>query len=106
MDTFEHKAGGDLSLAGTVELPAGTWSATSQVRDAAGELVTSLAASLQADGDAYTLLLEATSTQTAGWTEGATLYCDVRFQDNSTPAVVLYSATFAIHVVQAITEAV
>jgi hypothetical protein len=97
------KTGATFSVPLLVCLPAGAWSATSDIRQAGDALVESLAVSLialtepDADGNTHNGLLLATSIQTALWPLGA-WRCDVRFADAQTPPVVLYSDQFIVNV--------
>ncbi len=106
--TYPHKRGATLSLAGTVTLPAGSWSATAQVRNSSGSLVQQLSVTLQAPvapATAHAILIEATADQALTWPLGD-LRCDVRFADASDPPVVVPSPTFIIKVQQEVTHAV
>lgn len=105
---YPHKRGATLSLAGTVTLPAGSWSATAQVRNASGSLVQQLAVTLQAPvapATAHGILIEATADQAATWPL-SDLRCDVRFADASATPVVVPSPTFIVRVQQEVTHAV
>jgi hypothetical protein len=106
MQSFPLKRGDTLSLAGTVSLPNLTWTPVCQVRDAKLTLLQTLAVALTppasppASGDwTYSILIAGTSVQTQAWPVSR-LFCDVRFVNNSTPAVVRTFPTFAIDVVQ------
>ena len=97
------KRGATLSLAGYVNLPAGSWSALSETRNQAGTLVDNLTVTLTAPVSPsiyWTLLIGATATATATWPVGP-LSCDIRFTDGTN---VLYTPTFAINVQQEITD--
>jgi hypothetical protein len=97
------KRGATLSLAGYVNLPSGSWSAASETRDQSGALVDDLTVTLTAPVSPsiyWTLLIGASATATAIWPVGP-LSCDVRFTDGVN---VLYTPTFAINVVQEITD--
>ena len=111
--TYTHKRGATLSLAGTVTLPAGVWSATSQVKQDVGgvltlveELAVTLAPIAVPDpgGPTHTILLESSSAAASDWPLGR-LQCDVRFADASVPPVVLPTETFDIKVVREVTGA-
>ena len=107
-ETYTHKRGSTLSLAGTVTLPSGTWSASAQVRSASTSLVEQLTVTLTAPespATAHTILIAGTAAQCADWPIG-TLTCDVRFVDASATPVVVPSPTFLIIVTQEITNAV
>ena len=97
------KQGATFSLPILVMLPAGTWSATCEVRKADGTLVGALAVTLadlpqpDADGNTHAGLLEATSAQTHEWQLG-TWHADIRLSNTSTPPVVIYTETFAVTV--------
>ena len=104
--TYPIKRGATLSLAGSVELPAGTWSASAQVRSAVLALVEQLVVTLTPPvlpATAHTILIEASSAQTADWPIGS-LMCDVRFADASATPVVVPSPTFVINVQQEVTH--
>lgn len=107
IQTYPIKRGATLSLAGTVQLPAGTWSASAQVRSTTSlSLVEQLSVTLTPPvfpATAHAILIEASSAQSADWPIG-TLLCDVRFSDASATPVVLPSPTFAIQVQQEVTN--
>jgi hypothetical protein len=101
------KRGATLSLAGTVELPAGAWSGSAQVRTDKGLLIDTLTVKMSAPvapATAWSVLIVGDSTKTAIWPFGD-LQCDVRFQDASNPPVVLPTETFIVTVERAITHA-
>lgn len=96
------KQGETLSLAGTVTLPAGTWSATSSAVGPDGVaigLVVTLTAPTVADGP-HAILIEKPAADTKTWPLG-TLNADIRFVDAG--GVVIYSPTFPIFVSDGIT---
>lgn len=106
--TIEHTRGSTFSWGGLVQLPAGTWSATCKVKSADGTTVETLTVTLEAlaepdaDGNTHSILIEASSVQTADWAI-AKLRCDVRYADNSDPPIVEHSPTFIINSVEEIT---
>lgn len=103
METYTHKRGDTLSLAGTVSLPAGTWTATCKVKRPSGSALETLAVTLDPGSPVHAILIEASSAQTADWVSGETALCDVRFSDGSvSPPVVIHSPTFGIRVQQEI----
>lgn len=99
--TVNVKAGATFSVAMLVLLPAGTWSASCQVRKGDGTLIEALTVTLAplstpgSDGNTHSGLLEATSVQTALWPLGSHR-SDVWFTDASTPPVAVPSPTFVI----------
>jgi hypothetical protein len=99
MQTILKKRGDTISLAGTVTLPAGgNWHGISEVRTPDRVLVGSFVVTVTppvAPATAYSVLVEAASTETAGWPVGG-LLCDVRFIDDSTPPVVRTFPDFLI----------
>lgn len=109
---YTHKLGSTLSLAGTVTLPTGTgaWSGSATVKrleSGSYTTVEELAVTLEAPGtpgDPHTILLESSSEAAANWPL-AKLQCDIRFEDEAVPPLVIYSPTFVINVVQGITDA-
>lgn len=105
---YPHKRGATLSLAGTVQLPAGTWSASAQVRTATNALVEQLTVTLSAPvspATAHGILIECTAAQAVDWPVGD-LRCDVRFVDASAVPVVVPTPTFVIRVSQEVTSAI
>lgn len=99
------KQGATLSLGGYVNLPTGLWSIASDVRDGNGVLIQALTATITdpvIPSDQFSVLLTATPEQTAIWPLG-TLYCDVRFTQDS--GLELISPTFNIVVLEAQTYA-
>jgi hypothetical protein len=98
------KRGATFSVAGTVLLPGGTWTAASEVKDPQGNLVSNLSVTLVAPVPPNTLTgitLTQTATATSAWPLGP-LNCDIRFQESS--GSVLITPTFIINVVQEITD--
>ena len=102
---FVLKRGATLSLAGTVNLVSGTWTAISEVKDQDGNLVSTLNATLTpptSPNTLWTLLLGQTAEETLTWPLGP-LNCDIRFENESTD--VIYTPTFQINVAQEVTDA-
>lgn len=98
------KRGTTFSLAGAVTLPSGTWEATSDVKDINGNVIYVLDVTLAAPtppNTAWPILLEAPASATIDWPI-ETLYCDVRYTDNS--GVVLATPTFTIIMEPEITD--
>ena len=104
--TITHKRGAAFGLVASYLLPPGTWTATANVEQADGTLVTALTcalttlAELDASGNTAALAISATTAQTSLWPL-ATLLCDVRFTDTGGNA--LPTSTFAIVVEREIT---
>lgn len=97
------KRGATLSYAGFVTLPEGDWTATSELRNSANELVAELDVTLQQPVSPETkwpILLYKDASETIDFPLGA-LQCDIRFQYSNT---VIYSPTFIVNVVLEITE--
>ena len=104
--SLPHKRGSTFAWAGTANLPAGTWACSSHVEDASGGLIENLTVTLLAPvspATLHTLALEASAEATADWPVGAAR-CDLRFEDDSDPPVVLFSPTFYIRVEPEVTE--
>ena len=104
--TYVHIRGSTLSLTSPVTLPAGTWSATAQVRlRSDSTLVADLDVTLTAPtppATAHTLLLVCDAADQADWT-AARHVCDVRFADAD--GVVLHTSRFELDVIAEVTEA-
>ena len=97
------KRGATLNLAGYLNLPAGSWDATSEVKDAGGILVSDLTVVLTppvSPNTLWTITLSQTADATLEWPLGP-LSCDIRFTDGTN---VLYTPTFTIFVQQEITD--
>lgn len=97
------KRGATLSYAGYVTLPAGDWTATSELRNSAGDLISQLDVTLVAPTAPETrwpILLYKDASETIDFPLGP-LQCDIRFQYSNT---VIYSPTFTVNVVLEITE--
>ena len=95
LKTTDVKRGATFSLAGYVNLPAGTWAIDSTVRDPAGTLIEQLTATIVdpiAPATQYSIALSASPAQTSVWPVG-TLNCDVRYTDSD---LVLITPTFNI----------
>lgn len=104
---YTQKRGATLSLAGTVVLPTGTWTATAQIKDTNLAIIDTVTVTLTppaGQATAHSILMVVSSTKTALWPIG-NLFCDIRFADASSPPVVLPSPTFTIRVIQEITGA-
>ena len=101
---FILKRGSTLSLAGTVSLPAGTWTATSEVKDAAGDLISTLNVTLTpptAPNTLWVILMAQSSEETLTWPLGP-LNCDVRYEDGA--GNVLYTPTFTLNIALEVTD--
>jgi hypothetical protein len=97
------KRGSTFSLAGYVTLPLGEWTATSEIKDNIGDLISELDVTLQAPVDPETrwaILLYKDAEITAEWPLGP-LSCDIRFVNGDT---VIYSPTFIVNMVKEITD--
>lgn len=103
----DFKAGGVFSQVGTTVLPAGTWSATCQLRHRdtralVGTIVIALGTSV---GEFTPFALTATSTETKTWHAGGLpVPCifDIRFTDQQ--GNVVFSDTEGLRVTSPITE--
>ena len=98
------KRGSTFSYAGYATLPSTEgWTATSQLKNNAGDVIADLEVTLQSPtlpDTRWPLLLYLPASNTLSWPLGA-LYCDIRFQNGDT---VIYSGTFVINVVLEITD--
>jgi hypothetical protein len=97
------KRGSTFSLGGYVTIPAGEWTATSEIKDNKGTLVQELAVTLEAPvapNTKWPILLYADAADTAVWPLGP-LSCDIRFVSGSN---VIYSPTFIVNMVLEITD--
>ena len=97
------KRGATFSLAGFATLPAGDWTATSEVKNNQGVLVQELTVTLDPPVDpetAWPLVLFASAEDTATWPLGP-ISCDIRFAYGT---AVIYTPTFIINVVQEVTD--
>lgn len=98
--TIEHKRGDTFSYAGTVPLPAGSWSGEAQVRrfkKLIAELTVVVTPPVGEETE-YGVLLEAAPEITALWPIG-TLNGDVQFTDADTGYVVS-TTTFNVTVIR------
>lgn len=103
MSSTDFKRGGTFSRSGLFKLPAGVWTATSQVNKPAGGVVGQLSCDLQelptpdANGNTHALTISATSAETKTWpiTE---LPTDIKFRDAT--GVVMYTTTYTINVLK------
>lgn len=102
--SIDFKQGATFSLTGTVLLPAGTWMATSQLRDENGGLIRDLQVTLTPLGSptataSHTVVIdEATPSDTSDFPLGL-LFTDVFFASTS-PTVKLPCNTYNINVVR------
>jgi hypothetical protein len=97
------KRGATLSYAGFATLPSGNWTATSELRNSAGDLISELDVTLASPtlpNTRWPLLLYKDAGATIDFPLGP-LQCDIRFQYDNT---VIYSPTFVVNVVLEITE--
>lgn len=102
--SFPIKTGATLALAGTVSLPAGAWTATSEVKDQSGNLVSTLNVTLTAPtapSTIWVIQISQTAENTLTWPLGP-LNCDIRYVDSSDN--VIYTPTFQFQVSQEITN--
>lgn len=106
MNAISHKKGATFSLAGTCLLPGTTtWTAASQVRDAGGGLVSTLAVVLTPLGGAATATASHAITltspdDTSVW--DGKLFCDVLYTGGDGSKVP--SDTFEIDLVERVTN--
>lgn len=109
IEPIEIKTGATFSVPFLVLLPAGSWSAASEIRKGDDTLVGELAVTLEplatpdADGNTHAGVLEASSVQTVAWEHGS-WRADVRFSDDSTPPAVLTSDPFFVLVKKGVTH--
>lgn len=104
MVSIEHKRGATFSWAGTVRLPAGTWTATSQVKMPDGSAIENLVVTLLQPVSPsldHTISLYAWAVQTSLWPLGNAI-CDIRFTAGTE---VIYCPTFEIQIVEVVTRA-
>lgn len=102
---IHFKRGGTFSYGCLVQLPAGTWTARSQLRKEDGtaiDLDVTLTPPVGPE-TRHTLLIEQDAADTESWPLQK-LKGDVKFQDSSTPAVELPTSTFVVEVVERVTE--
>jgi len=102
--SFILKRGATLALAGTVSLPSGTWTATSEVKDQTGTLVSTLNVTLTpptSPSVIWVIQMTQTSENTLTWPLGP-LNCDIRYVSSGDD--VIYTPTFQFNVVQEITD--
>lgn len=98
------KAGSTFGYAGTCRLPAGTWTATCQLRSTLGDaaLLGSIGVTLGASANGVTpIALHAPATDTATWPVGQH-QLDVRYADAG--GTVLHTSTLLLPVIRAVTE--
>lgn len=101
--SIEVKRGATFALAGFINLPSGSWTATCEAKDASGQLIAELDVTLTPPVSPYvtwTVSFMAGADITIDWPLGY-LYSDVRFQDGSE---VIYTQTFVINVLEEITN--
>lgn len=97
--------GATFSRAGTIKLPAGTWSVTGSVKSTDGVLISNFICTLTqlgsplTNGDTHSLIIEVPSTETVNWPVD-TLVADLKFNDTSLPPVIIISNRFNILVQQ------
>ena len=109
MNKISAKQGATLSLAGTFALPAGTWTAASNIERTDGTLVCAMDVTITEidpvgeDGKTHSVLAVCTAAQAESFEVGKTYVCDIIFTDDSDPAVVLKTETFGIKVVREVT---
>jgi hypothetical protein len=97
------KRGATFSLAGYVTLPDGDWSATSEIKDVAGNLIAELDVTLNPPVSpeiTWPILLYKDASFTETWPI-STLYCDIRFAGNNN---IIYSPTFTVKVIKEVTD--
>ncbi len=97
------KQGATLSLAGSVSLPAGDWSASASVSSGGGfysSLEVTLTPPVSPQGSHHILMLKDAS-ETEQWPVD-NLNCDIRFECSD--GTVVFSPTFSIHVSRGVTR--
>lgn len=106
MDTVLFTRGGTFSLAGLISLPAGVWTAASDIKTRHNVLIEHLVCTLTdtneldiSGNSIYSLLLESSYLDTGNWPIGFA-YCDVQFTGNEQR---LYSEMFQVDIKEAIT---
>lgn len=100
---LDFKRGATFSFGGLVPLPAGTWTATAQLRDFGAVKIVDLAVTLTppvAPDTQYSLLLECPASATASWPKGV-LLGDIKFADASVPPLIITTSTFGVNVIEA-----
>ena len=109
MNKISAKQGATLSLAGLFMLPAGTWTAASNIERTDGSVVCAMAVTITElaepddDGNTHSVLAVCTAAQAEAFEVGKTYVCDIIFTDDSDPAVVLKTETFGVKVVREVT---
>lgn len=109
MEKISVKQGATLSLAGLFTLPAGTWTAASNIEQTDGTLVCAMDVTItelaepDADGKTHSVLAVCTAAQSEAFEVGKTYVCDIIFTDDSPEPVVLKTDTFGIKVVREVT---
>lgn len=107
MEKISIKRGATLSLAGLFTLPAGSWSARSNVEDSSGNVIFSFETTLVEDsstpGSTHSLLMVASSSNTLLLEVGTTYISDIIFIDDSPEPVVLKTDTFGIKAIKEVT---
>lgn len=96
MNTIQHKQGTTFSYSALVQLPTGTWSVASKLRDSKGRAVSGLTPTLTppvAPETRHLLMLVANATSTAAWPLEV-LHGDIKFSDAT--GVVLATSTYAV----------
>jgi hypothetical protein len=109
MEKISVKQGATLSLAGLFTLPAGTWTASSNIEATDGTIIAALDVTLtelaepDEDGNTHSVLMVCTAAQAETFEVGKTYVCDLIFTDDSPEPVVLKTDTFGIKVVREVT---
>lgn len=104
--TINFKRGSTFSYGGTFTMPAGTWTATAQLRDAQNVLIDDLDVTFTppvSPATTHTLLIEKDAVDTAAWPTSR-LRGDISFADTNSPEVVLITSTFVVNVIERLTQ--
>lgn len=109
MEKISTKQGATLSLAGSFKLPAGTWTASSNIEKTDGTLIAAFDVSMEEfaepdeDGNTHGVVLLCTADKAETFVAGQTYVCDVIFTSDDDPPVVLKTETFGIKIVREVT---
>lgn len=106
MPVINFKRNNVFSYAGYVKMPFGNYIAACTMRDADDQIIYNFQVTFTnpaSAGEVGTLLLFAPSPDTALWPLGY-YYADVEFTNQDNTNIKLYSPTFAINVIEEITN--
>lgn len=109
MEKIEAKQGATLSLVGSFTLPAGTWTAASNIEKKDGTLICAADVTIEpidpvgVDGKTHAVLWTCTAAQAEAFEVGQIYVSDIIFTDASPEPVVLKTTTFGIKVVREVT---